>query len=304
MNSKMAALAVLLAALLWGTTGTAQSFAPDNTSPLAFGAVRLTIGGLFLLGYSLSRKRLQLKGLPPGALLTSSLGMALYQPLFFSGVHMTGIAVGTVVALGSAPVIAGLLEWGLTGRRPAAKWWIATAAAIIGSGLLFLGQHSMDIQPAGLLLSAGAGAAFAIYTLSSKKLLERHYPETAAAVVFCLSALWLSPILLFTDLSWLMSARGAVVSLHIGLAATGIAYLLFNFGLSLLPASTTVTFSLAEPLVASLLGVFLIGESLSGFAWLGILLLLGGITLLTISSHERQPRKLKNSLGNKIKSRP
>lgn len=282
------ALSVLLAAFLWGTTGTSQAFAPSNTSPLAFGAIRLAVGGLFLLGYSLYRKKLQLKGFSISRLLASSIGMALYQPLFFSGVLSNGVAVGTVVALGSAPIIAGILEWILSSRKPQSKWWIATITAILGCGLLFLGKNVIDIEIRGLFLSAFAGASFAVYTLSSKKLLQQHPPESVSAIVFCLSAVWLLPILLFTDLSWLMTFRGVTVSLYIGIAATGIAYLLFNYGLSLLPASTSVTYSLAEPLVATILGVTFVGETLSGFAWFGILLLLSGMVILTTSSSPRR----------------
>ncbi|WP_309242128.1 EamA family transporter [Paenibacillus sp. S150] len=280
MKRNLAIPAVLLAALFWGTTGTSQSFAPEGASPLAFGAVRLAIGGLFLLSFSAATGRLKLKGLPLPALLVSSAGMALYQPLFFSGVTQSGIAAGTVAALGSAPVIAGLLEWLLTARKPAVKWWIATAGAAGGCLLLFADKPSRGFQPAGLLLSVGAGAAFAVYALFSKKLLERHSPETAAAAVFSLSALWLSPLLLFTDLSWLITVRGTAVSLYIGIAATGVAYLLFNYGLSRLQASTTVTFSLAEPLAAAVLGILALGEPISGWGIAGLLLMLGALLLL------------------------
>ena len=38
---------VLLAAMLWGTTGTAQSLAPATLSPYWVGALRLVIGSAF-----------------------------------------------------------------------------------------------------------------------------------------------------------------------------------------------------------------------------------------------------------------
>ena len=38
---------VLLAAMLWGTTGTAQSLAPDQLSPYWIGALRLAVASVF-----------------------------------------------------------------------------------------------------------------------------------------------------------------------------------------------------------------------------------------------------------------
>lgn len=285
MNTKIPGAAVLLAAVLWGTTGTAQRLAPSSASPLAFGAVRLAVAALFLLGAGWARSGLKFKGLPARQLLIASVGMALYQPLFFTGVRITGIAVGTAVTLGSAPVIAGTLEWALYGKKPNASWWIATLFAVAGASLL-LGGEAGGTDTLGILLAIGAGGSFAVYTLASKRLLERHSSDTVSATVFSLSALWLSPLLFIFDLSWLGTWNGAAASLHIGIAATGIAYLLYTYGLARLPASTAVTLSLGEPLTASLLGVFLFGESLNAPAMLGAALLLGGIVLLAFpASH-------------------
>ena len=49
MSQRKAFLLILVAAVLWGTTGTAQSFAPSSAHPVAIGAIRLAIGGIVLL---------------------------------------------------------------------------------------------------------------------------------------------------------------------------------------------------------------------------------------------------------------
>ncbi|MCK4536659.1 MAG: EamA family transporter, partial [Desulfuromonadales bacterium] len=46
---------VLGAALLWGTTGTSQTFAPAGFDPIVIGALRLAIGGVALMLLALSR---------------------------------------------------------------------------------------------------------------------------------------------------------------------------------------------------------------------------------------------------------
>lgn len=284
MKGNSSIIMILLAAMLWGTTGTTQALAPETAHPIAIGATRLAVGGLFLLSIVLIAGKLNFKNWPIKTTILASLSMALYQPLFFSAVLMTGVAIGTVVTIGSAPIFSGFIEWVFLKKRPAAIWWISTFLSILGCLLLLMNQESVYINPVGIVLALGAGISFASYTLVSRELVEAYSPLSVAAVVFTLSALLLSPLLFVFDMSWIASVRGAGISLHLGIIATGIAYSLFAKGLSRVSSSTAVTLSLAEPLTAALLGVFVVGEHLSTFSWLGISLLLLGIGLLIWSS--------------------
>ncbi|KIL51248.1 transport protein YwfM [Jeotgalibacillus alimentarius] len=275
-------LFVLFAAMLWGTTGTAQSFAPDGTHPVAFGAFRLCIGGGALLLFSILQKNFSLSGWPLPTLIAAACCMAFYQPFFFSAVLMTGVAVGTVTAIGSAPVIAGLLEWLLYKRIPDRKWWAATFTAITGCVFLFANPQAITVDPVGMLLALGAGTAFATYTIVSKELLNSHPPDTVTAVVFTLAAVLLSPVLFFFDLDWIATPEGLGTGLYIGVIATAFAYLLFARGLQGIKPSTAVTLSLAEPMTAALLGVAIVGETLSLLSWTGVCLLMMSIVILSI----------------------
>lgn len=284
MSVKIAPFYILLAGVLWGTTGTTQAFAPESAHPIAIGAARLAAGGLFLLCMVLMAGKLNLKNWPIKNTLMASLCMALYQPLFFSAVTLTGVAIGTVTAIGSAPVLSGFLEWLYLKKRPSAIWWCSTFLSVLGCVLLFVNKNSVQMDPAGLLMALGAGLTFACYTLVSRDLVENYSSLSVVAVVFTLSAIFLSPFLIIFDMSWLGSVRGLTVSLHLGILATGIAYFLFSKGLVHVSSSTAVTLALAEPLTAALLGVFLLEEFLSMTSWLGILLLLLGIGVLIGSS--------------------
>ncbi|MGD7044973.1 EamA family transporter [Jeotgalibacillus proteolyticus] len=284
MKGTISAVLVLLAAVLWGTTGTAQSFAPEGTHPIVFGTIRLAIGGVFLLVYVRLKGKWTIQNWPFKTVFLAALCMAFYQPFFFSAVSITGIAAGTVIAIGSAPVIAGMLEWTFYRRTPQISWWAATVLAIGGCALLFANPDSIQMEPLGIGLALGAGASFAGYTIVSKQLLLSHSPDTVVALVFTLSALLLLPLLLVYDLSWITQVNGLASSIYIGIFATAIAYLLFAAGLKNIQASTAVTLSLAEPLTAALLGVFLVGESLSLLSWLGVGLLFSAILVLSLKT--------------------
>ncbi|WP_175638231.1 EamA family transporter [Metabacillus schmidteae] len=291
MKGKVSSLLILLAAILWGTTGTTQALAPETAHPIAIGATRLAVGGLFLFCIVLVTGKFNVNNWPVKTTLLASICMALYQPLFFSAVTITGVAIGTVVAIGSAPILSGFIEWIYFKKRPGTLWWGSTILSILGCLMLFVNKESAHVDPVGLLLALGAGLSFAGYTVVSRELVEKYSTLLVVAAVFTLSAIMLSPLLFVFDMSWLISVQGASVSLHLGILATGVAYLLFAKGLSNVSSSTAVTLALAEPLTAALLGVFILGEFLNAISWLGILFLLLGIGILIWSSEHSGNKK-------------
>lgn len=273
---------VLAAAVLWGTTGTAQALAPDGAGPAAIGAARLAVGGVALLAFALSRRAFAQSGRwPIWIVLIAAACMAAYQLFFFAGVARTGVAVGTIVGIGSAPILAGALGFLARGERPGNRWVVATLLAVTGCGLLIAAGRSIHVDPLGLLLATGAGATYASFTVASKGLLEHNPPEAVMAVIFCSGALFLAPLFFAADFNWLAQPGGLVVILHLGLVTVALAYSLFARGLRQVPVATAATLTLAEPLTAGMLGVFLLGERLTFVAGLGILLIFTGLVLVT-----------------------
>ncbi|WP_456274822.1 EamA family transporter [Bacillus sp. AK031] len=286
MQEKLSPFWILIAAILWGTTGTAQALAPESAHPFAIGAVRLALGGIPLFIIVLALGKLDFRNWPIKQTVLASVSMACYQPLFFSAVTLTGVAVGTVIAIGSAPILSGVIEWLFLKKNPAKVWWYSTLLSIMGCFMIFMNKDSLTVDPYGILMALGAGLSFASYSFVSGKLVERHSSLSIVAVVFTMSAILLSPLLFIYDLSWLTEGKGFAVSLHLGLIATGLSYFLFAKGLKNVPSSTAVTLSLAEPLTAALLGVFFLGEHLVFTSWLGICFLLLGIGILILSSEK------------------
>jgi DME family drug/metabolite transporter len=276
---------VLAAAVLWGTTGTAQVLAPAGTESVSIGAVRLALGGAALLAWAIAHGALpSLRGWSVPAVAIAAGSMATYQVCFFTGVAATGVAVGTIVAIGSAPILAGILGYLLRGERPGRRWGIATALAVMGCTLLVVVGSEVQVDPVGIVLACGAGAAYATYTVTSKRLLDDHPPDAVTAIAFSLGALFLVPLLFTAHLNWLAEPRGLAVALHLGLFATAAAYISFMRGLIVVPVATAVTLSLAEPLTAGLLGVFVLGERLAPPALLGVGLIVCGLVLLSFNT--------------------
>src|SRR3954470_2664410 len=158
-------LQVLLAAVCFGTTGTAQALGPD-ASPVTVGAARIAVGGLLLMLVQRLAARPSAGPWARGPVLAAALGVAAYQLCFFAAVKDTGVAVGTVVALGSAPALAGAGGWLLDRRAPGGAWAAATALACAGVALIALAGGGSDVSAAGVALAVGAGASYAAFTLA------------------------------------------------------------------------------------------------------------------------------------------
>ncbi|ANU20309.1 transporter [Planococcus plakortidis] len=278
---------VLVAAMLWGTTGTAQTFLVGEAHPLTIGAARLAIGGFGLLVFVWMSGRLKGVRIPWFWIGLSALCMALFQPFFFSSVQLTGVAIGTVVAIGSAPAFSGILEALVLKRKPDRVWVFSSVLSVAGCILLFANRDSYIVDPLGVALALLAGLAFAGYAMFSKNVLGLMDVVPAVAVIFSLSGIGLLPFLIFLDIGYLAEPQNLMIVAYLGLAATSLAYLLFSSGLKAIPSSSAVTLSLAEPLTASVLGVAVVGEALSGQSWIGVMLLLGGIALLAFGKNRK-----------------
>jgi len=120
--------------------------------------------------------------------------------------------------------------------------------------------------------------------MSSKALLQKEEAIPVVAMTFSVSALLMMPFFFLYDVSWLMDVGNVGIIFYLGLATTSVAYVLYGRGLHKIPSSSALTLSLAEPTTAALLGVFIVGEALSTTSWIGILLLLGSIVVLTVGS--------------------
>ena len=279
------AWALVLASLLWGTTGTAASFLPDDVSPLATGAATMTIGGLLLFAVSARPAIEAIRDVASRRwLLLGAVGVVVYPLAFYSSMDLAGVAIGNVVSLGTGPVFAALLEWLFERRGLSLLWAACTAVAIGGVALLAVGGHGAAgggsvIQ--GVLLGFVAGLAYALYTYcSSRAIGTGRRPRAVMGGMFGLGAVPLIPLLALLGAPLLQSAQTVGISAYLALGPMFLAYLLFGVGMRTLRSTTATTITLLEPVVATLLAVLIVGERLDPIGWLGLALILVAVTVL------------------------
>jgi len=282
MSARNPAWLVVAAAVLWGTTGTAQGLGPDSVGPDAVGGARLVIGSsALLLTAAVARQAPRWSDLRRVPILVAGGAMAAYQPLFFGGVARTGVAVGTVIAIGSAPILAGGLTILLEREHPRAHWWRATGTGVLGLAVLvFAAGTEATLDLGGAVLCLGAGAAYAVYAVASRRIAPTVSALRSAAAVFVVAALLVVPLLARSQLDGLRSTGGITIAVWLGVVATALAYWLYMSGLRGVTAPTAATLSLAEPVTASILGVLILSERPPPLSWVGALLVLVGLSTM------------------------
>lgn len=215
-------------------------------------------------------------------------GMAAYQPLFFGGVARTGVAVGTMVGIGSTPVLAGALGIVARGERPGRRWLAATALALAGTLLLVGAGDPEDVDPLGVGLALGAGLAYALYVLATKTLLDAGASGDAlVARVFGTAGLLLVPVGLAAGVGPLLTRAGLLTVAHLGVVTLAVAFVLFTRGLTGVGVAAAGTLTLAEPATATIAGTLVLGERPGGVALAGLGLVAAGLLVLVLRSGGR-----------------
>ncbi|MFC9681473.1 DMT family transporter [Streptomyces sp. NPDC056948] len=298
---------MLAASMLWGTTGTAATLAPD-VGPLAIGAIAMGLGGLLqalVAAPQIARHASRLRD-QRGTVLLGAASVAVYPLAFYSSMHLAGVAVGTVVSIGTAPLASALIERVVDGRRLTRRWTLAATLGLLGTALLCAAEaaHATDgtgrTSMAGTLLGIGLGlvaaATYALYSWAAHRLITHQIPSRAAmGAVFGFGGLLLLPVLIATGAPLVASWPNAAVGTYMALVPMFAGYVLFGWGLVHVPASTATTLSLLEPAIAAVLAVLVVGERLPATGWMGIALVIACLAVLTTPTptHRRsreQPR--------------
>lgn len=288
---QLAVVSVLLACVLFSTSATGRAYLDFPGSSISVGAWRVFLGGIGLAIYAAIRYGTfglrRLIKLP--IVWVMALAVLSYQISFFIGAARIGVAMGTLGALATAPFFAGLLGWAVGTGKPSKIWVVSTLLGVTGLALITGVSEVRD--NIGFFAVFISGVMYAIFTVFGVRLTRTH-DVTGAEVLgaaFGIGAVLSLPIVLLTS-AWVNTALLVGFVLYIGLATTALGYILFGNGLTHLSPGTVSTLTLAEPVLATLMGVFILGEAMNLRGWIGCAVIVGALALLGIVE-SRTPTK-------------
>ena len=259
-----------------------------GAGPLLVGWARLAVAAPCLLAIAIVVRARPTVAPARGdglALAAAGAAMAAYQICYFTAVTLTGVAVAALLAICTAPLMIALLAALFLGERLTPTVRVSLGMAVLGTALLVIGPRGpgeiAGRSVLGALLALGAGLSYAVYAVSTKRLLARAAPLPLAAATFTLAALLITPVLLAEPSVRRPLTEGWPLLVYLGVVPTALAYILFTVGLRRVPATTAGVVSLLEPLTATVLGVMVFGESLGVVGMAGATLLLAALLRLT-----------------------
>ena len=203
--------------------------------------------------------------------------MMLYNMTFFAAILISGVGVGTAITIGSAPIWAILFEFIVLKSTHGLNKLIGAILAITGICVLMLFGDNTDWSNLGAFLALLSGLSYALYSLSTSRIVKEVSHHNTAAWTFLIAAFLSTPVFIFFPSSWVFSHDAIYYLIFLGTFATGIAYSFFTFGLKYLTSSTAVTLSLVEPITAVILAIIILGEFFSMSQYLAIMVIILGL---------------------------
>jgi len=295
-DSFKGAVAIVIASFLWGTTGTAASYSPD-VSALAIGAFSMGIGGVLLVITARKNLVVDYKVMleQPKVLILGAASVAIYPLAFYTSMRLSGVAIGTVVSIATAPFFAAIFERLISKKNISQHWILSFVVGAIGIALLTLGRdnnnntaYNINQQSLGILLGCIAGLSYASYSWAARRLIESGvHAKSSMSGLFGCAALLLLPSLWLTGDNLFSSSTNVMVSVYMAIIPMFLGYLLFGYGLSYIDASKATLITLIEPLVATILAVFIIGERFKVIGWVGVVLVSLCLLMQTIKPQKQ-----------------
>lgn len=278
----LANVLMLITALIWGGAFVAQRTGMDAIGPLLFSGLRFSLGAAVIFPFLLYRRqtaRVQGQFLDTGLLsaglllgLLVTLGINLQQVgLLFTKVSNAGFITGIYVVL--VPIL-GLLF----GLRAGWGIWLGASLTVGGLALLSI-QENLSIA-SGDWLQLTSALTWALHVLALGYFAQRYDPLRLAFLQFVICALLsLVAAYLFEPILWPKIRQAMPALAYAGVLSVGVGFSLQAIAQRhVKPAHAAIILSL-EGVFAAVAATLLLGETLSGRAYVGAALILTGMLI-------------------------
>ncbi len=283
-------ISILIAASLWGTLGPAgKVLFAEGIHPLTLGFWRgflaLVFLSIFLIIKDNKLFHIPKKDIP----FFAAYGFFCITLFYFS--YLTTVSLisvsAAVVLLYTAPAFAGVFAYFFLGEALTGRKVFCIIVALIGTFLVVEGYDigALRLNSLGILTGLASGATYGLYGIFGRKGLARFHYWTVVFYSLAFGTFFMGLIIIPIGFSVPFTPAAISSLIYISVAATLIAFALFNAGLRTVEAGPASIVATVEVVVAASLGIVFLKESFNIWQGMGIIFVL--LAALTIQRKEK-----------------
>lgn len=290
-------LSALITIFIWGTTFISTKVLLEDFSPIEILFLRFTIG--FVVLFTVYPHRMRIKDRKQELYFAAAglCGITLYYLLENIALTYT-FASNVGIVLSIAPFFTAIFaHFFLAGEKLRPQFFTGFGAAAAGIFLIsFNGSSNLQLNPLGDILAVTASMVWAAYSILTKKISSFHYNTIQSTRrIFFYGLVFMIPALLIfgfkPDVSRMVQPLNLFHILFLGLGASALCFVTWNFAVKLLGAVKTSVYIYIVPVITVVTSVIVLKETITGIGIFGILLTLTGLFLSELKTSSKQ-RKL------------
>ncbi|MCC6705671.1 MAG: DMT family transporter [Thermomicrobiales bacterium] len=287
----VAELAMLLTVLIWAGNNIIVKGVVDTIAPLPYVFLRFLFVVVIVFGLYIVQGRIPL--IPRDDLkwfmLTGLTGYALYNALFTAGLKYT-TAFSTAVMISSAPLLTSVLARALGIEAMSRRQWAGFVLSLLGVAV-FVSDKMVEGNPAwGDLLSFLAAISFAVYSLATRPIVQRHGSLMVTAWSSLIGLIIIAPVaaIPMARQDWgALGFTGWGAILYSSALSMLLAYTIWGWAIQRSGVARTALFLYLIPVLTGVLSFLVLDEAFGVMKILGALLVFAGVVMARMGSAHR-----------------
>ncbi len=283
---------IIAAAALWGMMSIfVKKLSSFGLSSMQIVFARAAVSSLILAAYALSADRSLFLVRPkhlPIFIGTGVISFTAFSYCYFTAMHLCSVSVAAVL-LYTAPVFVMIMSAILFKEKITFVKVCAVITTVAGCTLMtgvFGGTEQMSAV--GILFGLGAGLGYAAYSIFGRYGIERYQSLTVTIYTFiCASAASLPFAIADGFGNITVNAESVCWLIAVGIFTSALPYLLYTAGLVRVESGRASVIASIEPIVAALIGTFILGEEMNVVKIIGIVLVFAAVVCVNIKSGEK-----------------
>lgn len=283
---------IVLAATFWGMIAVfVKKLAYLGFSAMEIVTIRVTLTAVILFSIQLLKyqkmDRISMKNIPI-FIGTGIFSIVAFNWCYFMAIDQMNISLA-VILLYTAPAFVTILSTLLLKESLTSKKLIAVIGTILGCVMIagISTKSTQSITLTGVLIGLGSGFCYALYSIFGKYALREHKPFTVTLNTFLVASIFLIPVTqLWHKAELFQNVDVWIYGIGLALFPTVFAFIFYTSGLKKIESSRAAIIATIEPIIATMLGIFLYQEKMELLQLIGSIIIM--LSVLVVNLPEKK----------------